>query len=130
MINGLDDQEDLLSFILRELMTLKRQWSMQMEWSWMAGGFEWIIQSPKEHIRPPQASTWAGQHMEEVVAAERVVAGTHIMIGGMTEDMTDMKNMTTDTGDDHHHLIIVDTDRDQDPVPIVQGATEDQKSYS
>lgn len=29
---------------------------------------------------------------------ERVVAGTHIMIGGMTEDMTDMKNMTTDTG--------------------------------
>lgn len=131
MINGLDDQEDLLSFILRELMTLKRQWSMQMEWSWMAGGFEWIIQSPKEHIRPPQASTWAGQHtVEEVVAAERVVAGTHIMIGGMTEDMTDMKNMTTDTGDDHHHLIIVDTDRDQDPVPIVQGATEDQKSYS
>lgn len=32
------------------------------------------------------------------MAAERVVAGTHIMIGGMTEDMTDMKNMTTDTG--------------------------------
>lgn len=37
---------------------------MQMEWSWMAGGFEWIIQSPKEHIHPPQASTWAGQHSE------------------------------------------------------------------
>lgn len=104
---------------------------MQMEWSWMAGGFEWIIQSPKEHIHPPQASTWAGQHtVEEVVAVERVVAGTRTMIGGMTEGTTDMKNMTTDTGDDHHRLIIVDTDRDQDPVPIVQGATEDQKSYS
>lgn len=103
---------------------------MQMEWSWMAGGFEWIIQSPKERIHPPQASTWADQHMEEVVVVERVVAGTHTMTGGMTEDMTDMKNMTTDTGDDHHRLIIVDTDRDQDPVPIVQGATEDQKSCS
>lgn len=32
------------------------------------------------------------------MAVEQVVAGTHIMIGGMTEDMTDMKNMTTDTG--------------------------------
>lgn len=104
---------------------------MQMEWSWMAGGFEWITQSPREHIHPPQASTWAGQHtVEEVVAVERVVAGTHITIGAMTEGMTDTKNMTTDTGDDHHRLIIVDTDRDQDPVPIVQGATEDQKSYS
>lgn len=103
---------------------------MQMEWSWMAGGFEWITQSPREHIHPPQASTWAGQHMEEVVAVERVVAGTHITIGAMTEGMTDTKNMTTDTGDDHHRLIIVDTDRDRDPVPIVQGATEDQKSYS
>lgn len=29
---------------------------------------------------------------------EQVVAGTHIMIGGMTEGMTDTKNMTTDTG--------------------------------
>lgn len=104
---------------------------MQTVWSWMAGGFGWITQSPREHIHPPQASTWAGQHtVEEVVAVEQVVAVTHIMIGGMTEDMTDMKNMTTDTGDDHHHLIIVDTDHDQDPVPIVQGATENQKSYS
>lgn len=104
---------------------------MQTVWSWMAGGFGWITQSPRERIHPPQASTWAGQHTaEEVVAVEQVVAVTHIMIGGMTEDMTDTKNMTTDTGDDHHRLIIVDTDHDQDPVPIVQGATEDQKSYS
>lgn len=29
---------------------------------------------------------------------EQVVVVTHIMTGGMTEDMTDMKNMTTDTG--------------------------------
>lgn len=29
---------------------------------------------------------------------EPVVAVTRIMIGGMTEDMTDMRNMTTDTG--------------------------------
>lgn len=33
-----------------------------MEWSWMAGGFEWIIQSLREHIHPLQASIWAGQH--------------------------------------------------------------------
>lgn len=104
---------------------------MRMEWSWMAGGFEWTIQSPRERIHPPQASTWAGQHtVEEVVAVEQVVVGTHTMIEGMTEDMTDTKNMTTDTGDDHHRLIIVDTDRDQDPVPIVQGVIEDRKSYS
>lgn len=32
------------------------------------------------------------------MAVEQVVAVTHIMIGGMTEDMTDTKNMTTDTG--------------------------------
>lgn len=32
------------------------------------------------------------------MAVEQVVAVTRIMIGGMTEDMTDMKNMTTDTG--------------------------------
>ncbi|XP_025938637.1 transformer-2 protein homolog alpha isoform X4 [Apteryx rowi] len=68
--------------------------------------------------------------VEEVVVVEQVVAVTLTMIGDMTEDMTDMKNMTTDTGDDRHHLIIADTDHDQDPVPIVQGATEDQKSYS
>lgn len=36
--------------------------------------------------------------VEEVVAVEQVDVVTHIMIGGMTEDMTDMKNMTTDTG--------------------------------
>lgn len=36
--------------------------------------------------------------VEEVVAVEQVVAVTHIMIGGMTEDMTDMKSMITDTG--------------------------------
>lgn len=131
MINGLDDQEDLLSFILRELMILKKQWSMQTAWSWMAGGFGWITRSPREHIRLPQASIWAGQHtVEEVVVVEQVVVVTHIMTGGMTEDMTDMKNMTTDTGDDHHRLTIVDTDPDQDPVPIVRGATEDWKSYS
>lgn len=102
-----------------------------MAWSWMAEGFGLITQSPREHIHPPQASTWAGQHtVEVVVVVEQGVAVTHIMIGAMTEAMTDMKNMTTDTGDDHHHLIIVDTDRDRDPVPIVQGATEDQKNYS
>lgn len=104
---------------------------MQTVWSWMAGGFGWITQSPKEHIHPPQESTWAGQHtVEEVVAVEQAVAVTRIMIGGMTEDMTDMRNMTTDTGDDHHRLIIADTDHDQGPVPIVQGATDDRKSYS
>lgn len=32
------------------------------------------------------------------MAVERVVAGTHITIGAMTEGMTDTKNMTTDTG--------------------------------
>lgn len=131
MISGLDDQEDLLLFILRGLMILKRQWSMQTVWSWMAGGFGWITQSPREHIHPLQASTWAGQHtVEEVVVAEQVVAVTLTMIEGMTEVMTDTKNMTTDTGDDHHRLTIAGTDHDQDPVPIVQGAIEDERSYS
>lgn len=129
MTNGLDDQEDLLSFILRELMILKRQWSMQTEWSWMAGGFGWITPSPRERIHPPQASTWAGQRtVEVVVVVEQVGAATLTMIGGMTEDMTDTKNTTTDIGDDPHRLTIAGTGHDQDPVPTVQGATEDQKN--
>lgn len=129
MTSGLDDQEDLLSFILRELMILKRQWSMRTGWSWMAGGFGWITPSPRERIRPPQASTWAGPRtVEEVVVAGQVDAVTLTMIGGMTEDMTDTKNMTTDIGDDRPRLTIAGTDHDQDPVPIVQGATEDQKN--
>ena len=102
---------------------------MQTEWSWMAGGFGWITPSPRERIHPPQASTWAGQRtVEEVVVVEQVGAVTLTMIGGMTEGMTDMKNMTTDTGDDHHRLTIAGTGRGQDPVPIVQGATEGQKN--
>lgn len=39
----------------------RRQWSMQTEWSWMAGGFGWITPSPRERIHPPQAYTWAGR---------------------------------------------------------------------
>lgn len=36
--------------------------------------------------------------VEEVVVVEQVGAATLTMIGGMTEDMTDTKNTTTDIG--------------------------------
>uniref|UniRef100_A0A493T7A3 Transformer-2 protein homolog beta n=4 Tax=Sauria TaxID=32561 RepID=A0A493T7A3_ANAPP len=82
--------------------------------------------------RPTQVTPIVSSHkaVEEVVVAEQVVAVTLTMIEGMTEVMTDTKNMTTDTGDDHHRLTIAGTDHDQDPVPIVQGAIEDERSYS
>ncbi|CAM5093255.1 unnamed protein product [Eretmochelys imbricata] len=65
-----------------------------------------------------------------VVVEEQVVVVIPITIGDMIEDMTDMKNMTTGTGDDHLHLIIADTDHGQDPAPIAQDATEERKNYS
>lgn len=61
MISELDDHEDLLLFILRELMTQRRPWKEQMEWSWMVEEFVSTIPSPKEHTHRHQASTWADQ---------------------------------------------------------------------
>lgn len=107
---------------------------MQMAWNWTAGGSAWITPSPRERTRPPRASTWAGQPTVEVAAVvvveEQVVVVIPTMIGDMIEDMTDMKNMTTGTGDDHLHLIIADIDHGQDPAPIAQDATEERKNSS
>uniref|UniRef100_A0ACB8FUY1 Uncharacterized protein n=1 Tax=Sphaerodactylus townsendi TaxID=933632 RepID=A0ACB8FUY1_9SAUR len=111
---------------------------MQMEWNWMAGGSVWITPSQRERTPPLQAFTWAGQHTveevveeeeEEVVVEEEELAVDVIptMTEGMTEDMTDMKSMIIAIGGDLLLLIIAVTDHDQDLVPTVQGAIEEQK---
>lgn len=133
MISELDDHADLLLFILRELMTQRRLWKEQMEWSWMVEEFVSTILSPKEHTHLHQASTWADQLIVvvEVVAVEVEVEAVadveiHIMIEDMIVGMTDMKIMTTDTEEDHPLLIIVDTDHDQGLDPTAQDAIDEQ----
>lgn len=137
MISELDDHEDLLLFILRGLMTQKRLWKGQMGWSWMAEEFVSIILSPKERTHLHQAFTWADQlivavEVVEVAAEVEEVAGVEIliMIEDMIVDMIDTKIMTTATEEDHLLLIIVDTDHDQDLVPIAQDAIEKQNGCS
>lgn len=136
MISELDDHADLLLFILRELMTQRRLWKEQMEWSWMVEEFVSTIPSPKEHTHLHQASTWADQLIVvvEVVAVEvevEVVADVeiHIMIEDMIVGMTDMKIMTTDTEEDHPLLITVDTDHDQGLDPTAQDAIDEQNGF-
>lgn len=114
-------------------MTLRRPWSEQMGWSWMAGGFVWITLSPRERTHPHQAFTWADLLIAvvevaaaEVAAAEVEVAGGEILT--MTEDMigamTDTKIMTTGTEEGRHLLTIVATGHDQDLAPIAQDAID------
>lgn len=133
MISELDDHEDLLLFILRELMTQRRPWKEQMEWSWMVEEFVSTIPSPKEHTHRHQASTWADQlivavEVVEVAVEVEAVADVeiHIMIEDMIVGMTDMKIMTTDTEEDHLLLITVDTDHDQGLDPTAQDAIDEQ----
>lgn len=49
---------------------------------------------------------------------------------GMSVVMTDTKTMITGTEEDHHLLTIVDTDHDQDLVPIAHDAIEKQNGCS
>lgn len=133
MTRELDDHEDLLLFILRELMTQRRLWKGRTEWSWMAEEFVSIILSLKERTHLHQAFTWADQLIvvvEVVVVAVAVEAVAdveiHTMIEDMIVDMTDTKIMTIGTEEGRLLLIIVDTDRDQDRVPTAHDAIDNR----
>lgn len=120
-------------------MTQRRLWKGQMEWSWTVEEFVWIILSPRERTHLHQASTWADQlivavEAEAAAGAVEVVAAAGVetltMREGMSVVTTDTKTMITGTEEDHHLLTIVDTDHDQDLVPIAHDAIDKQNGCS
>lgn len=112
LIRRLADQEDLVLYILKIEVRLKKPKNEQMVWSLMADEFVWIFQSPKEHILP-LLEFMLGDRLAHPEEEEPTIdMGTEIVVIDTIDEMiiavttVEMTTVVETTGEEVHRQTI------------------------